>query len=143
MNIHTYASLESSSSKKNQSGHLEFHMLIMHILLSIHFAFIPTYPCTSFVRRLCSLDQWNNRSIPPGSIVLCFSTTGQLPSSVAAESILSLNGSGLIFAEPSTMLVPADDLLPTVHVDLNQGTQILYYIRSSKYALPRNALNFL
>ncbi|ONK76786.1 uncharacterized protein A4U43_C03F32130 [Asparagus officinalis] len=79
----------------------------------------------------CSLEQWNGRKMPPAAVVLCFSTVLQVPSTVAAISVWRLNASALIFAEPSTRLMPQDDLLPTVHVDLIQATQILNYIKSS------------
>lgn len=102
------------------------------VFLDVHFEFNLDLkfflPC-----RSCSLDQWNKRRIPFGAIVLCFLSVAQVPSAVAAISVLKLNASGLIFAEPLTKLIPEDDVLPTVHVDHHQGTQILYYIKSTKY----------
>ncbi|XP_072978834.1 subtilisin-like protease SBT3.18 [Typha angustifolia] len=79
----------------------------------------------------CSFDKWN-RNLASGKIVLCFSTVGQVSSTSAALAILVANGSAMIFVDTLTKRIAQDDFLPTVHVDLYQGTQILYYIRSNK-----------
>ncbi|KAJ3673576.1 hypothetical protein LUZ60_005568 [Juncus effusus] len=80
----------------------------------------------------CSFDKWNKSSSASKKIVLCFSTIGSISSETAALAVLVSRGSALIFAEPFTKQNLEDDFLPTVHVDLYQGTQILYYIRSTK-----------
>jgi hypothetical protein len=42
------------------------------------------------------------------------------------------NGAGVIFADTISRKSSQDSFWPTVHVDLYQGTQILYYIRDSR-----------
>jgi hypothetical protein len=42
------------------------------------------------------------------------------------------NGDGVIFADTISRKTSQDNFWPTVHVDLHQGTQILYYIRASR-----------
>lgn len=66
-----------------------------------------------------------------GKIVLCFASIGGVSSSSAALTILAINGSGMIFTEPMTKETPQDDFLPTIHVNLYEGTKILHYIESS------------
>ncbi|KAJ3702442.1 hypothetical protein LUZ61_006147 [Rhynchospora tenuis] len=75
---------------------------------------------------------WNKSNSATNKIVLCFSTVGQVSSTAAAYAVLQANGSALIFAEPFTKQNLQDDFLPTVHVDLYQATQMLYYIRSTR-----------
>ncbi|KAK1271278.1 Subtilisin-like protease [Acorus gramineus] len=79
----------------------------------------------------CSFDKWHGKSAT-GTIILCFSTVTSGSSTLAALAILAANGSGLIFAEPMARLAVEVDFFPIVHVDITQGTQILYYIQSSK-----------
>uniref|UniRef100_A0A6V7QYJ1 Uncharacterized protein n=1 Tax=Ananas comosus var. bracteatus TaxID=296719 RepID=A0A6V7QYJ1_ANACO len=78
----------------------------------------------------CSFDS-SPRRLATGKIVLCFSSLGQVSSTVAALAVLAANGSAMIFSETITKLTIQDDFLPTVHVDLHQGTQILNYIQSA------------
>ncbi|KAJ4750349.1 Subtilisin-like protease SBT3.3 [Rhynchospora pubera] len=81
---------------------------------------------------LCSFGKWNKSNSATNKIVLCFSTVGQVSSTAAAYAVLQANGSALIFAEPFTKQNLQDDFLPTIHVDLYQATQMLYYIRSTR-----------
>uniref|UniRef100_A0A0D3FE18 Subtilisin-like protease n=1 Tax=Oryza barthii TaxID=65489 RepID=A0A0D3FE18_9ORYZ len=80
----------------------------------------------------CSFDQLTNgsRAAASGRIVLCFSTT-TASSGVAALAVYAAGGAGLIFAETISRRSTQDNFLPTVHVDLRQGTRILDYIRGS------------
>jgi hypothetical protein len=82
--------------------------------------------------RSCSFDQLTNgsRAAASGRIVLCFSTT-TASSGVAALAVYAAGGAGLIFAETISRRSTQDNFLPTVHVDLRQGTRILDYIRGS------------
>ncbi|KAJ1687363.1 hypothetical protein LUZ63_018753 [Rhynchospora breviuscula] len=81
---------------------------------------------------LCSFGKWNESNSATNKIVLCFSTVGQVSSTAAAYAVLQANGSALIFAELFTKQNLQDDFLPTIHVDLYQATQMLYYIRSTR-----------
>ncbi|KAH0450504.1 hypothetical protein IEQ34_021196 [Dendrobium chrysotoxum] len=79
----------------------------------------------------CSFDKWNRRRLATGKIVLCFASIGEISSTGAAITILAINGSGMIFTDSMTKETPQDDFLPTVHVNLYEGTKILHYIESS------------
>ncbi|KAK1296268.1 hypothetical protein QJS10_CPB15g02106 [Acorus calamus] len=81
--------------------------------------------------RDCSFDKWRGKPAT-GTIILCFSTVTSGSSTLAALAVLAANGSGLIFAEPMARLTVDVDFFPIIHVDITQGTQILYYIKSSK-----------
>lgn len=84
------------------------------------------------ISRLCSFEKWNKSNSAANKIVLCFSTVGQVSSTGAAFAVLQASGSALIFAEPFTKQTLQDDFFPTIHVDLYQATQMLYYIRSTR-----------
>ncbi|XP_062213838.1 subtilisin-like protease SBT3.18 [Phragmites australis] len=84
-----------------------------------------------FTDGTCAFEQLINRTAALGKIVLCFSTMGMVSSDDAALAVYAVKGSGVIFADTITRKSIQDNFLPTVHVDLYQGTQILYYIRSS------------
>ncbi|KAK1309876.1 hypothetical protein QJS10_CPA08g00123 [Acorus calamus] len=90
---------------------------------------ITVYINTYF--RDCSFDKWRGKPATR-TIILCFSTVASGSSILAALAILAANGSGLIFAEPMARLTVDVDFFPIVHVNIIQGTQILYYIKSSK-----------
>ncbi|WOK98499.1 subtilisin-like protease SBT3.18 isoform X1 [Canna indica] len=82
--------------------------------------------------RSCNIDKWNN-NLAKGKIVLCFASIGNIDSTFAALSVLlAAKASGIIFVDSVTKQSATDDYLPSVKVDLHQGTQILYYIRSSQ-----------
>jgi hypothetical protein len=48
----------------------------------------------------------------------------------AALAVYAGGGSGVIFADTSSRKSNQDNFLPTVHVNLRQGTKILNYIQS-------------
>ncbi|MQM12199.1 hypothetical protein Taro_045115 [Colocasia esculenta] len=83
-----------------------------------------------FSNGACDFQRWKG-NFATGSIVLCFSNVGSVTSGSAALAVLVANGSAMIFAEPLTRKAAQDDLLPSVHVDIYQGTRILYYIQSA------------
>jgi hypothetical protein len=85
------------------------------------------------VCRTCTFEQLMNRTAASGKIVLCFGTEGMLSSGGAALAVYAGKGSGVIFADTITRKSSQDSFLPTVHVDLRQGTRILHYIRSSRW----------
>uniref|UniRef100_A0A0A9HHI9 Peptidase S8/S53 domain-containing protein n=1 Tax=Arundo donax TaxID=35708 RepID=A0A0A9HHI9_ARUDO len=84
-----------------------------------------------FTDGTCAFEQLINRTAASGKIVLCFATMGMVSSEGAALAVYAGKGSGVIFADTITRKSNQDNFLPTVHVDLHQGTQILYYIHSS------------
>ena len=71
-----------------------------------------------------------NRTAASGKIVLCFSTMGMVSGEGAAVAVYAGGGSGVIFADTSSRKSNQDNFLPTVHVNLRQGTKILNYIQS-------------
>lgn len=75
--------------------------------------------------------------IPPATAVLCFEIVGSVSSLAAALVVSAIKGSVVIFSEPLTRMKARDDLLPSIHVDIFQGTQILHYIQSSNSHQPR------
>lgn len=64
--------------------------------------------------------------------MLCFATMGTVSSDGAALAVYFGKGAGVIFADTMSRKSSQDSFWPTVHVDLYQGTQILYYIRDSR-----------
>ena len=64
--------------------------------------------------------------------MLCFATMGTVSSDGAALAVYAGKGAGVIFADTISRTSSQDSFWPTVHVDLYQGTQILYYIRDSR-----------
>ncbi|KAL6901815.1 hypothetical protein ACP4OV_004691 [Aristida adscensionis] len=85
-----------------------------------------------FTDGTCAFEQLINRTAAAGKIVLCFSTMGMVSSEGAALAVYAGKGSGVIFADTITRKSTQDNFLPTAHVDLYQGTQILNYIRASR-----------
>ncbi|KAK8601964.1 hypothetical protein V6N12_051786 [Hibiscus sabdariffa] len=84
-----------------------------------------------FVNGVCSLGNWKQR-LATGRVVLCFYTPG-LVYEIAQAAVKTANGLGLIFAEPFTKpIADVDDNIPTVHVDINQGTIIGNYLAESR-----------
>ncbi|KAF8398598.1 hypothetical protein HHK36_017529 [Tetracentron sinense] len=79
---------------------------------------------------VCKFANWRKK---PASrrFILCFSTIGPVSIGTAAQAIIQANGSGLIFAEPMTKQMPDVDIIPTIRIDINQGTQILHYLSQS------------
>ncbi|XP_040243374.1 subtilisin-like protease SBT3.18 isoform X6 [Aegilops tauschii subsp. strangulata] len=97
----------------------------------------PLVESTSvFADGTCSLDQLVNRTAASGKIVLCFSTMGMVSGEGAALAVYAGGGSGVIFADSSSRRSNQDNFLPTVHVNLRQGTHILNYIQSRSRQRP-------
>lgn len=80
--------------------------------------------------RVCDRDyiKASKSGAGEGKIVLCFSTEGQRSSFEAARAVKAVNATGLIFVEPMTRQLPDVDVLPTVLVNLEQGTKIKNYL---------------
>ncbi|RLN39479.1 subtilisin-like protease SBT3.5 [Panicum miliaceum] len=87
-----------------------------------------------FTDGTCAFEQLINRTAASGKIVLCFATMGMVSSEGAALAVYAGNGDGVIYADTISRKSSQDNFWPTVHVDLHQGTQILYYIRASRKA---------
>ncbi|XP_022731577.1 subtilisin-like protease SBT3.18 [Durio zibethinus] len=85
---------------------------------------------TYFYDGVCNSENWKQK-LATGKIVLCFYTPG-LVYEMAQEAVKTANGSGLIFAEPLTKpIAEVEDTIPTLHVDISQGTVIGNYLSES------------
>ncbi|CAN6585742.1 unnamed protein product [Malus baccata var. baccata] len=77
-----------------------------------------------------------NKTIVAGKVVLCFTTMGLQAITNASAVVKEAGGVGLIIAKnPSGALSPCNEDFPCIEVDYEIGTQILFYIRSTKYPL--------
>jgi hypothetical protein len=82
----------------------------------------------SYCESLSLNDTWM-----AGNVVLCF-TSDQSAVEDAAWSVKEIGCLGLIIAKnPSKSLYSCNDDFPCVQVSYEIGTQILYYIRSTRY----------
>lgn len=77
------------------------------------------------------MENWNKK-LATGKVILCFSTIGPIPLSGTAQlAVKKANGLGLIFVEPPTKQIADVDIIPTIRVDINQGTKIQFYLAQS------------
>lgn len=84
---------------------------------------------------VCERLNLNPNRTMAGKVVLCF-TTATLHSAVsrAASSVKAAGGLGVIIARnPGYNLTPCRDYFPCVAIDYELGTDILLYIRSTRY----------
>lgn len=79
--------------------------------------------------RVCRGQNWNNKKAR-GKVILCFSTVGQPPVSEGEAELAAYNASAsaLIFVEPVNKQDPYVDLIPTIRVDIIQGTRMYHYV---------------
>ncbi|KAA8542953.1 hypothetical protein F0562_024105 [Nyssa sinensis] len=80
-----------------------------------------------FWRGICHPDLWRGTSAL-GMVILCFSIMGQVTRIDAEKAAWKANASGLIFAEPSTRQIPDVSIIPSVRIDINQGTKLRNYL---------------
>ncbi|KAK2982019.1 hypothetical protein RJ640_013229 [Escallonia rubra] len=85
-----------------------------------------------FDQGICKLDRWNNRTATRRDVVLCFSTTGSVEGGEAVEAVSKAKASGLIFVEPLSRQIADVDAIPTVRIDIIQGTKIRHYLAQSR-----------
>ncbi|KAK3030502.1 hypothetical protein RJ639_038808 [Escallonia herrerae] len=89
-----------------------------------------------FDQGICKLDRWNNRTATRRDVVLCFSTIGSVEGGEAVEAVSKAKASGLIFVEPLSRQIADVDAIPTVRIDIIQGTKIRHYLAQSR-SLPK------
>lgn len=58
---------------------------------------------------------------------------GFITSAEAAAAVKKAGGSGLIFVEPLGRQLPYVNVVPTVYIDIYQGTKLLHYLGSSEW----------
>lgn len=70
-----------------------------------------------------------------GNVVLCFTSVARrTPVALAVSSVRAAGGVGVIVAKsPGDVLGPCSSDFPCIEVDYELGTQILFYIRSTRY----------
>ena len=83
---------------------------------------------------VCESLSLNNTRVV-GNVVLCFTTlASRAPVSGAVSSVKAAGGVGVIVAKhPGDVLDPCSNDFPCIQVDYELGTQILFYIRSTRY----------
>lgn len=79
--------------------------------------------------RVCSGQNWNKKTAR-GKVILCFSTVGSVIVDVDDAELAAFNASAsaLIFVEPVNRQVPDVDIIPTILVDIIQGTRMYHYL---------------
>lgn len=67
-------------------------------------------------------------------MVLCFASANPRRAlSIASSSVIAAGGVGVIIAKnPDDLLAPCRDDFPCIEVNFEVGTQILFYIRSTR-----------
>ncbi|KAL5537777.1 hypothetical protein UlMin_045317 [Ulmus minor] len=84
-------------------------------------------PRRFFMDGVCSVNlRKNNNKTAEGLIMLCFSTVGGINKEDAQNAAFNVSASGLIFVDPTVML-EAIDLVPTVYLNIQQGTLLKHY----------------
>ncbi|CAL5425732.1 unnamed protein product [Camellia sinensis] len=85
-----------------------------------------------FEDGVCRKRYWNKKRAI-GKVILCLSLVGSVSIDVAEEATWTANATALIFVEPLGKQIIADvDILPTIRVDIIQGTQIYHYLDISR-----------
>ncbi|XP_058105921.1 subtilisin-like protease SBT3.18 [Magnolia sinica] len=78
---------------------------------------------------VCDFYKWNNESAK-GKVILCFYNIGSQLTGNAALGVFAAQGVAMIYATPTTKDIANVDFIPTVYIDVDQGTQIMNYILS-------------
>ncbi|WCJ28790.1 Subtilisin-like protease SBT3.18 [Euphorbia peplus] len=78
-----------------------------------------------FTDGVCNMENWNKRGAT-GRIILCFSNVES--SGRAQEAVKTANGSALIYVQPPSYQIPDLDIVPTILVDISQGSLILDFL---------------
>eukprot|EP01018_Ginkgo_biloba_P020907 Gb_06524 [translate_table: standard] len=92
-----------------------------------------------FTCRSCEAGSLN-ATLAKGKFVLCFQTRTQRPSNVAALNVYNAQGVGVIFAQIPTKTIVSSPIIPCVQVDFEVGTNILSYIRTTRFPVVRLAV---
>ncbi|KAK0580478.1 hypothetical protein LWI29_002405 [Acer saccharum] len=73
-----------------------------------------------------------NATLARGKVVFCFQSRSQRSATVAADTVLKVNGAGLIFAQFPTKDVQFSFGIPIVQVDFTIGTSLLTYMELNR-----------
>lgn len=83
-----------------------------------------------FANGVCRRRNWNNITAR-GKVILCFSTPESVIVDEAEVAAFRASASALIFVEPLYKQVPDVDIIPTIRVDIIQGTRMSHYLALS------------
>lgn len=92
--------------------------------------------CILFDCSVCESLSLDNNSVV-GKVVLCFTTVPILvPPTLVSSVVKAAGGVGVIIAQsPRSILAPCSDDFPCIVVDYELGTEILFYIRATRYVV--------
>ncbi|KAI3723351.1 hypothetical protein L2E82_34859 [Cichorium intybus] len=77
--------------------------------------------------RICRPSRWQNNDAA-GAVILCFSTPGAVQIEEAEVAAWVANATGLIFVDSPTRQYVDVDIIPTIRVNMIQGTKINHYL---------------
>ncbi|XVE67048.1 hypothetical protein DITRI_Ditri08aG0128900 [Diplodiscus trichospermus] len=86
-----------------------------------------------------------NATLARGKVVLCFQSRSQRSAAIASNSVLKVQGAGVIFAQFPTKDVSCPWTFPCVQVDFAAGTSLLTYMAASrkpvvKFSYPKTVI---
>ncbi|KAI3794856.1 hypothetical protein L1987_37496 [Smallanthus sonchifolius] len=79
---------------------------------------------------ICKMDKWRNKSAT-GAVILCFSIQGPVEIEDAEVAVWLANATGLIFVNSPTRQYVEVDIIPTIRIDMIQGTKLNNYLSQS------------
>ncbi|XP_076883684.1 subtilisin-like protease SBT3.18 [Bidens hawaiensis] len=85
---------------------------------------------TYFRGGICKMDKWRNKSAA-GEVILCFSTQGPVTVEDAEVAAYIASATGLIFVDSPTRQYVDVDIIPTIRMDMVQGTKLNNYLSQS------------
>ncbi|KAJ9541499.1 hypothetical protein OSB04_028005 [Centaurea solstitialis] len=85
---------------------------------------------------ICKMNRWTNNSAV-GTVILCFSTKGRVQIEEAEAAAWIANAAGLIFVDSPTRQNVDVDIVPTIRIDMIQGTKMSHYLSQSTMTPPK------
>lgn len=85
---------------------------------------------------ICRMNRWRNNSAI-GTVIMCFSTQGQVKIEEAEVAAWIANATGLIFVDSPTRQYVDVDIIPTIRIDMIQGTKMNHYLSQSMKTPPK------
>ncbi|KAI3518652.1 hypothetical protein L1887_07459 [Cichorium endivia] len=90
---------------------------------------------TFFRGGICRVSRWRNNDAA-GAVILCFSTPGAVQIEEAEVAAWVANATGLIFVDSPTRQYVDVDIIPTIRVNMIQGTKMNHYL-SQRTSTPK------
>ncbi|KAL4578343.1 hypothetical protein LXL04_014464 [Taraxacum kok-saghyz] len=91
---------------------------------------------TYFRGGICRPSRWINNDAS-GTVILCFSAPGAVQIQEAEVAAWVANATGLIFVDSPTRQYVDADIIPTIRVDIIQGTKMNRYLSQNMSSLPK------